>query len=767
MVVPKILHYAVELRAVRTKVEFSRPPVVYTNDLRSAEFQFEITDMNVTDLSTATATTLLYMRDGSFFQNPKEDVGLVGTTFSYTLKENEGNHAGIAKIQLIVTIGEAEYATQLYEFEIINGLESKVAQEVMIYDWTTLTRDARAYIDQFIADELLRDAEFDNTQFDRNAAFNQAQTDRITAYGIAEDARDADYEDNESLRQAGYDADHSRADTDHTRAEDDSLLAGTDHTRADSDSSRAGTDHTRAEADHTRADADNATVAGFNGRLTAEETATANNKVSAVKAKTFVDVDARLEDIEADGALMASNKVMNGDFSNGTTGWIGQQSCTIANVSNELEVTVTGLDPYLEVRQNFAGLIALNKYYIALKIKPKYATTLAVQLGNAMTGAGFPNPLIANQWNYCSSIYAPETVPNPYLRIYHATNYNYAINDKIYLDNVVVINLTSAFGAGNEPALAQMDAIMAKFENSWFDGMKNLFQAKASLNKLMALDARTEFEMRNYVAGGDFSNGANPLLGSGSNNVFTITDKLNMTGTANDYSGKYLDVAATTGDKLYISFLTTNVGTTYPNIGLHDYLSFNNTLLISPTAGLKSQIQPAKLNGIRLYIQQIYGTVYDNFTLDNLCVINLTKAFGLGKEPTLAEMDRLMARFPNSWFDGVKPIQTIETLYQEKANKVQEAWIYPTLLNGWVDYDSTTRIRYRKDGFGRVHLDGTAKNGASGQALFLLPDGYRLSNTRLYKSLDSSTQITSTGHVVHWSGSLLQHSLVGLSIFTD
>ena len=52
----------------------------------------------------------------------------------------------------------------------------------------------------------------------------------------------------------------------------------------------------------------------------AEETATAANKISAVKAKTFADVDARLEDLETDGALMANNLVINGDFSDSLTG---------------------------------------------------------------------------------------------------------------------------------------------------------------------------------------------------------------------------------------------------------------------------------------------------------------------------------------------------------------------------------------------------------------------------------------------------------------
>ena len=284
MATPKIIPYTVKLRSVVPEKTFSKPPVVYTNDLRSAEFQFEITDMSIPDLSTATATTLLYMRDGSFFQNPKEDVDLVGTTFSYTLKENQGNHAGIAKIQLVVTIPAVapdlpvDYASQLYEFEIANGLETKVAPELMIQDWTTLTRDARAYIDQFVADELLRDAEFDNDQFDRNAAFNQSQTDRTTAYGIAEGLRDSDYEANEALRQAGYDADHSRAGDDHTLAgtdrtdaATDRANAATDRTNAAADRALAGTDHTRAENDHTQALANNATVAGFNNRVIALE----------------------------------------------------------------------------------------------------------------------------------------------------------------------------------------------------------------------------------------------------------------------------------------------------------------------------------------------------------------------------------------------------------------------------------------------------------------------------------------------------------------
>ena len=36
--------------------------------------------------------------------------------------------------------------------------------------------------------------------------------------------------------------------------------------------------------------------------------------------------------------------------------------------------------------------------------------------------------------------------------------------------NILVINLTTTFGAGNEPTKEQMDQIMEQFPNSWFNG---------------------------------------------------------------------------------------------------------------------------------------------------------------------------------------------------------------------------------------------------------------------------------------------------------
>ena len=156
----KKIQYDVRLLSTEKTLQ-GKVPIVYTNDLNSAEFVFNILDMTPEQLAGATATTLLYMRDGSFFQN--SDVNLDGNTFTYLLKENEGNHAGLAKIQLVVKIGTAEYASQLYNFGVVSGLETEVAKaavEVMIQDWTAITRDAQAYIAQFLLDEEGRQATF-------------------------------------------------------------------------------------------------------------------------------------------------------------------------------------------------------------------------------------------------------------------------------------------------------------------------------------------------------------------------------------------------------------------------------------------------------------------------------------------------------------------------------------------------------------------------------------------------------------------------------
>ena len=62
-----------------------------------------------------------------------------------------------------------------------------------------------------------------------------------------------------------------------------------------------------------------------------------------------------------------------------------------------------------------------------------------------------------------------------------------------------------------------------------------------------------------------------------------------------------------------------------------------------------------------------------------------------------------------------------------KADKKQEDWISPTLLNGWYAIRPSEPPQYMKDEFGFVHFRGTISKGASATSnvAFQIPIGYR------------------------------------------
>lgn len=81
-------------------------------------------------------------------------------------------------------------------------------------------------------------------------------------------------------------------------------------------------------------------------------------------------------------------------------------------------------------------------------------------------------------------------------------------------------------------------------------------------------------------------------------------------------------------------------------------------------------------------------------------------------------------------------VGAINEVNTNKANKAQEDWITPTLLNGWVNFDASTPLRYMKDEMGFVHFKGAVKSGASGQSCMQLPTAYRPpSDIRLFARL--------------------------------
>lgn len=69
----------------------------------------------------------------------------------------------------------------------------------------------------------------------------------------------------------------------------------------------------------------------------------------------------------------------------------------------------------------------------------------------------------------------------------------------------------------------------------------------------------------------------------------------------------------------------------------------------------------------------------------------------------------------------------------------QEAWIAPTLINSWVNYDVNTQAiaGYMKDQMGFVHLKGLIKSGIA-SSTFILPVGYRPSKDMNFPTVSNN-----------------------------
>lgn len=172
--------------------------------------------------------------------------------------------------------------------------------------------------------------------------------------------------------------------------------------------------------------------------------------------------------------------------------------------------------------------------------------------------------------------------------------------------------------------------------------------------------------------------------------------------------------------------------------------------LVNPIIGQWYKLSGVTEEGTANTVFQVsaaQGTIME--VKKNLIVIDLTKTFGAGNEPTATQMDRLLEQFPNSWFDGTQNIflaswalNELRRLDDEKANRKQEEWITPTLLNGYESVPSFP-IMYRKDEIGVVRFRGRIQKGnvtGSAYPFLILPNGYKPTNNYILYPCSHATK---------------------------
>ena len=162
------------------------------------------------------------------------------------------------------------------------------------------------------------------------------------------------------------------------------------------------------------------------------------------------------------------NLVNNGNFSNGTTGWKNNTEGGVASVyNNEYSLTLGNLK---DIGQTFfmstymTPQIVGHKYYVSLSYYPLYNSRLRIYFGDVDSYLD----VIANQWNDRSIIItAVGSNPSLYMLSDFDTN-GHQIGDVVKFKNIMIIDLTSAFGAGNEPNIIDCNAIYSEY----FEGLK-------------------------------------------------------------------------------------------------------------------------------------------------------------------------------------------------------------------------------------------------------------------------------------------------------
>lgn len=201
-------------------------------------------------------------------------------------------------------------------------------------------------------------------------------------------------------------------------------------------------------------------------------------------------------DTEKVDKLFATNLVQNGDFSNGTTGWIAS-SGLMSVLNNTLQATGVGTSTTISIRENRVATILQNgrKEYarVRMRVRDNQAQHIRMRLYGGLSDTTINTP-VQDQWYEVSAIMTgnPTSEATAFVRFQPFATYadSATTNGKVFeIERPLIIDLTATFGAGNEPTKEQMDKLLLVYPNSWFNGTVELMNYKQLLDYVIDLDA--------------------------------------------------------------------------------------------------------------------------------------------------------------------------------------------------------------------------------------------------------------------------------------
>ena len=164
-----------------------------------------------------------------------------------------------------------------------------------------------------------------------------------------------------------------------------------------------------------------------------------------------------------DGEVIESkgfNLIKNGDFSQGMSGWGVFTQSSVNAINGGLEWSKTSA-PNIIRTDYYIDIIATQKYYIKTSVKSTSAQArinVYFRTATSITSNLTSDEIVpTSEINYSGILTATATVKaGLFLR-------DMGTMSTAIIDNVICINLTATFGAGNEPTKEQMDEIINRF----------------------------------------------------------------------------------------------------------------------------------------------------------------------------------------------------------------------------------------------------------------------------------------------------------------
>lgn len=200
--------------------------------------------------------------------------------------------------------------------------------------------------------------------------------------------------------------------------------------------------------------------------------------VTARSGTTVYSIDADSPPTAGVGAcslISLTNMLTNSDYTNGTTGWYGDFG-TVSASSNTLTATANGSGSYLVSGQNCSNCaVAGNKIYGAIKqrVTNSSANSIGIMISDPDSNK-YPiiyNAPTMNNWYSGGGVVTLTKSGSISFKPFQIYSSSAIASGKVMEQQyAMMIDLTSTFGAGNEPSSAQIATILAQLPNSWFDG---------------------------------------------------------------------------------------------------------------------------------------------------------------------------------------------------------------------------------------------------------------------------------------------------------